>query len=886
MQVTRNESWTPTAFHANVVAMDKGELTIEEVASDYVNCTQCGACELRCPNTLFTGDFYRFRTRTVDVVKAVRAFAVESGVHQPEWQSWNARTDERTHEPVLGETPVSQEHVRDWSEGLDIPVGGETVLFVDCEAAFYRTSVPRAVAQILQQAGYEFGLMGEQWCCGGPAAEMGYVDQAKRFAQHNLDNWRSTGTKRVLVLDPHDYISFTEDYPKYFGADFDIEVVLVVELFAQLIREGKLTPSVPIERAITYHDPCRLNKRKGIWKEPREILRSIPGLDFTDVDRVTQWSYCSGGGGGLPVEKPELTAAISASRVEKAAALEVDTLVSACPWSERPLGEAGTSANIDVIDIHELLAESLGITVGGSLEGAATGTQRGRGVVTIAVERLDEVVTALRTVLRDEQILTSKPDRYNRARVPAPFPVHRWAERLPDLAVLPTSTEEVAGVVRIANELRVPVVPRDGGTGLTDGAVPLHGGIVVDVKRMNAIKELDLENRTVTVGTGISMLKLNEQLAKHGLFYPDDPASYPCSLVGGRIGTSGWSLIGSRYGHTRDLVLSFDHVLPTGEVMHVGDGIGHKVSKSSSGYQLKHLFMGHQGTLGIATEATLKLFPKPEAELSPFWAFDNYDDAYKCVGALARAGVATFAGAVLFDEYKVAYLRRDDEAYIPQPGDVRALVCAVMYGYEDEVRPAGKRLFRIAKEHGARYLGDEISEGDWAARHDRYATPLHGRTKAGQVVPMSWHCEDAAINYTNLPSVSKAWHGIIADLRRRTDVFDDWGMFAYTSGNTGVDYLTEIDVGIWEQQLDDRAWAMWVQAKKDIAAVSLAHGGSISACHGSCRAGEVDLVPDELGRGFEVMLDLKRTLDPNNIMNPGKYLLDRAYDSGAYRQRG
>ena len=285
--------------------------------------------------------------------------------------------------------------------------------------------------------------------------------------------------------------------------------------------------------------------------------------------------------------------------------------------------------------------------------------------------------------------------------------------------------------------------------------MPLRGGIVVDVKRMNQIHEIDLVNRTVTVGTGINMLKLNERLARHGLFYPDNPASYPCSLVGGRIGTSGWSLIGSRYGHTRDLVLSFDHVLPTGEVMHVGDGIGGKISKSSSGYQLKHLFMGHQGTLGIATRATLKLFPKPEAELSPFWAFDNYDDAYACVGALARAGVATFAGAVLFDEYKVAYLRRDDEAYIPQPNDVRALVCSAMYGYEDEVRAGGRRLFRIAKEHGARYLGDEISEGDWAARHDRYATPLHGRTKEGQVIPMSWHCEDAAVTYSNVPAVSK-----------------------------------------------------------------------------------------------------------------------------------
>jgi Fe-S oxidoreductase len=365
-QVERNESWTPTAFHADAVAMERGELTIADVAADYVNCTQCGACELRCPNTLFTGDFYRFRTRTVDLVKAARALAVDSGVHQPGWKEWNSRTDLRTHEPVLGEAPVGQENVRDWAAGLGIPVGGETVLFVDCEAAFYRTSVPRAVARMLQMAGYEFGLMREQWCCGGPAAEMGYVDQAKRFARHNLDDWRSTGTRRLLVLDPHDYISFTEDYPKYFGEEFDIEVVLVLDVLAELIREGRLTPSVPVDRAVTYHDPCRLNKRKGIWQQPREILGAIPGLTVHDVDRVTQWSYCSGAGSGLPIEKPELTAKISALRMERAADLDVDTLVSACPWSERPLSEAGDAQDIDVIDLHELLAQSVGIEVGGS----------------------------------------------------------------------------------------------------------------------------------------------------------------------------------------------------------------------------------------------------------------------------------------------------------------------------------------------------------------------------------------------------------------------------------------------------------------------------------------------------------------------------------------
>ena len=168
------------------------------------------------------------------------------------------------------------------------------------------------------------------------------------------------------MLDPHDYITFTEDYPKYFGDEYDIEIVLAVELFAEAIRDGRLAPDRAIERTITYHDPCRLNKRKGIWQEPREILRAIPGLDFRDVDRVTQWSYCSGGGAGLPVEKPEVTKRISDRRLEHAAALEVDTLVSACPWSERPLSEAGEAQRIDVVDIHELLAESLGIEVGGS----------------------------------------------------------------------------------------------------------------------------------------------------------------------------------------------------------------------------------------------------------------------------------------------------------------------------------------------------------------------------------------------------------------------------------------------------------------------------------------------------------------------------------------
>ncbi len=495
----------------------------------------------------------------------------------------------------------------------------------------------------------------------------------------------------------------------------------------------------------------------------------------------------------------------------------------------------------------------------------------------------DPVIDELVAICGADHVFTEKSARVNRARVPAPFPVHRWSEHVPDVVVLPTSAEQISEVVKLANRHRIPVVPRAGGTGLTDGAVPLRHGILVDVKLMNRILELDLDDRTVTVQPGINMLKLNEELQKHGVIYPDDPASYPCSLVGGRIGTSGWSLIGGRYGHTRDLVISFQICLPTGELIWVGDGGGRKVRKSSSGYQLKHLFMGHQGTLGIVTEAVLELVPRPEAEFAAFFHYPDYETAWRSTGALARSGLATLAGVVLFDEWKLDYLRRDDEAYIPQPDDVRCVVATALYGTTDEVRPGAKRVLRIGKETGGTYLGDEISQGDWASRHDRYATPLHGRLRDGQVVPMSWHCEDASINWSQLPAVREEWHAIVKRIGDRFPIFDDWGMFAYTNGafKPWGDYLTEIDVGIWEQELDDPSWEAWVEAKRDIAAVALAHGGSISACHGSCRAGEVDLVPQELGGGWDVMKKVKRVLDPLNIMNPGKYLLDQAYEEDA-----
>ena len=134
--------------------------------------------------------------------------------------------------------------------------------------------------------------------------------------------------------------------------------------------------------------------------------------------------------------------------------------------------------------------------------------------------------------------------------------------------------------------------------------------------------------------------------------------------------------------------------------------------------------------------------------------------------------------------------------------------------------------------------------------------------------------------YSTLPVIRERWHAIVADLRKRHDIFDDWGMFCYTNGafKAWGDFLVEIDVGILETALDEETWAAWVDAKREIGRVAVELGGSLSACHGSCREGEVDMVPVELGGGFEVMKTIKRALDPNNVMNPGKYLLDQAYE--------
>ena len=215
--------------------------------------------------------------------------------------------DERRNEPVLGECRSSQEHVADWATASTSRSAARRSCSSTARPPSTAPRMPRAFAQLLQAAGVEFGLMREQWCCGGPAAEMGYVDQARalrRAQRRRLARGRGEADHRARPARLHrvhrglpDATSATTTSSRSCSAS---------SWSPSSSASGRLELTTPVERTVTYHDPCRLNKRKGIHEAPREILRAMPGLTFNDVDHVTQWSYCSGAGGGLSIETSRL----------------------------------------------------------------------------------------------------------------------------------------------------------------------------------------------------------------------------------------------------------------------------------------------------------------------------------------------------------------------------------------------------------------------------------------------------------------------------------------------------------------------------------------------------------------------------------------------------
>ena len=203
-------------------------------------------------------------------------------------------------------------------------------------------------------------------------------------------------------------------------------------------------------------------------------------------------------------------------------------------------------------------------------------------------------------------------------------------QSMPDAVIAPRSTQEVSEVLRLCNNNNIPIVPRGSGTNLAGGTCPTEGGIVLLFKHMNQILEIDEDNLTVVVQPGVITLDLINAVEANGLFYPPDPSSMSISTIGGNLNENSGGLRGLKYGVTRDYVLGLEVVLPNGDIVKTGG----KLAKDVAGYDLTRLLVGSEGTLGIITEATLKLIPMPETKKTLLALYQDIDAAAKSVSKI------------------------------------------------------------------------------------------------------------------------------------------------------------------------------------------------------------------------------------------------------------
>jgi len=265
--------------------------------------------------------------------------------------------------------------------------------------------------------------------------------------------------------------------------------------------------------------------------------------------------------------------------------------------------------------------------------------------------------------------------------------VHR-----PDAAVWPESTEQVSEIVKFANENKIPVVPRGAGTSLSGGAIPIHGGIIIDLSRMNRMLEISIENRYARVQAGVVCDDLNRELAKYRFTFPPDPASSSVSTIGGNVSTNAGGIKGAKYGTTRDYVLGLQVVLPTGEVMRTGS----YTMKCVSGYDLTKLFIGSEGTLGVITEVTLKINPIPLHAMTAVATYARLEDAGKAIFQTMTSGIIPSVMEIL-DKVTLKSIKENTDIDLP---DAEAMILTETDGYTwEEVESQMEVVLRNLKQN-------------------------------------------------------------------------------------------------------------------------------------------------------------------------------------------
>ncbi|WP_141430470.1 glycolate oxidase subunit GlcD [Bacillus sp. 03113] len=434
----------------------------------------------------------------------------------------------------------------------------------------------------------------------------------------------------------------------------------------------------------------------------------------------------------------------------------------------------------------------------------------------------------------------------NEARLVYSYDATPNFQSLPDAVIMPENREQIQQITKVCNEAKIPIIPRGSGTNLSAGTCPIKGGIVLLFNHMNHILEIDEENLTITVQPGVITLDLIKAVEAKGLFYPPDPSSMKISTIGGNINECSGGLRGLKYGVTKDYVLGLEMVLANGSVFRTGG----KLAKDVAGYDLTNLFVGSEGTLGIVTEAILKLIPIPETKKTLLALFEDMDAAAKTVSAIIAHKIIP-ATLEFLDQPTCEVV--EAFAKVGLPTDVNAVLLIEQDGPSEVVERDIQRISTICRDGKAVSvkIAASTQEAESLSTARRSALSALARLKPTTIL------EDATVPRSKISEMVYAINEIARKYDLKICTFGHAG-----DGNLHPTCLTDAR----DQEEIHRV----EQAFEEIFEKAIELGGTITGEHGVGAMKSPYLTLKIGEEGVAAMKAIKHALDPNGIMNPGK----------------
>ena len=443
-----------------------------------------------------------------------------------------------------------------------------------------------------------------------------------------------------------------------------------------------------------------------------------------------------------------------------------------------------------------------------------------------------------------------EPDRFSTGQSNRELHLHDISPHygtLPAGIIWPVTTEEVARILSWTYENDVPVTPWGAGTSTEGNPVPTRGGLVIDMTRMNKIIEIRPQDLQADVQPGVLRKELNRTAGRHGLFFPPDPGAD--ATIGGMIANNASGIQTVKYGATKDYVMKLTVVLPRGRVIHIGC----KASKSSSGYDLTRLFVGSEGTLGIATEATLKLTGIPAHYLATTINFKNLESASEAVAVLIGSGLEP-AALELLPPGLISLMNREKNLGIPE---VPSLFCEFHGISKTTLQETADLAKELCEECGATGFKFGIEEKDrrelWRARHEAWETIHRAHPKKETLIV------DAAVPLSRYPEMIVFSQKLV----------DENHADGYVFGHAGDGNLHVVMAGDPD---DEKEWSILEKINHFIVEKAVKLGGTCTGEHG-VGIGKRKFMELEHGDSYQLMRQIKELIDPKGLMNPGKIFM-------------